>query len=103
MKSIVMMAAVALVLSGCAGVLPNKGGMGSLYLDAKDSFLVSTGTGGKTGRACQQNILGAYTTGDASVEAAKKAGGIKNIASVDNEYKNILGVYSTYCTVATGN
>jgi len=46
-------------------------------------------------------ILGIMAMGDASIEAAKKAGGIKKVTSVDHESKWTL-VFGTFCTVVTG-
>jgi len=56
----------------------------------------------KSGEACSTSILGWVTTGDSSVPAAAKAGGIKNVHSVDNKFVNYVGVYAQYCTVVTG-
>jgi hypothetical protein len=57
----------------------------------------------KTGRACMNSILGLVAIGDASLEAAKAAGGITNVANINYEVKNILGVYGEYCLVVKGN
>ena len=47
--------------------------------------------------------LGIIATGDASIDAAKKAGGITNVASVDHDSTSILGLFATFCTVVKGN
>ena len=59
-------------------------------------------TPAKTGEACSMSILGIVTTGDSSVPTAAKAGGIKKIASVDNTFMQVLGLYAKYCTVVSG-
>jgi hypothetical protein len=59
--------------------------------------------GAKKGEACSSSILGWVTTGDSSVATAAKTGGITKVASVDNTYSNILGIYASYCVQVTGN
>lgn len=90
------------LFAGCASVSSPVGGY--LFLDAKGP-VTATGSeaSGKTGKACAKSILGWVGLGDASIETAKKAGGIKNVGSVDHESTNILGLYATFCTVVTGN
>lgn len=57
----------------------------------------------KTGKACTNNILGVIAIGDASIEAAKRAGGVKKVASVDKDIMNILGLFGQNCTIVTGS
>lgn len=57
----------------------------------------------KTGKACTNNILGVIAIGDASVEAAKRAGGVKKVATVDKDIMNILGLFGQNCTIVTGS
>jgi uncharacterized lipoprotein NlpE involved in copper resistance len=104
-KLTVLTVLVALSLTGCAGMAFNgRSGMGMLFADSKLSESVSgNALGAKTGEACATSILGWVTTGDASIVAASKNGGIKKIGAVDNKSTNVLGLYSTYCTVVTGD
>jgi hypothetical protein len=44
-----------------------------------------------------------WAEGDASIEAAKKNGGITTVSSVDTKVKSILGIYTTYTTTVRGN
>ena len=102
MRSILVCAALATALfsTGCLGVMTPA--MGALVTDVKGPITVGDGTGtSKTGRACAQSILGLIAMGDASIEAAKKAGGIKKVTTVDHESKWTL-VFGTFCTVVTG-
>jgi hypothetical protein len=46
-------------------------------------------------------IIG-IATGDASIEAAMKNGGIKKVHHVDTQVKNILGIYAEYITIVYG-
>jgi hypothetical protein len=60
-------------------------------------------TGDKMGEACTTGILGLAAFGDASLDAAKKAGGISDVHSVETRVMSILGfVYTQGCTVAHG-
>jgi hypothetical protein len=40
--------------------------------------------------------------GDASIKSAAKNGGITKISTVDMKQFNLLGIYSTYTTIVTG-
>jgi hypothetical protein len=58
----------------------------------------------KVGRATTKQYVGIVTSGDGSIEAAAKAGGITNISYVDYEYFSVLGaVYSEFTIVVHGN
>jgi hypothetical protein len=47
--------------------------------------------------------LGLVATGDCSIQAAKEAGGVREVQNVDVKVKNILGVYAQYTTKVSGN
>src|SRR5215831_644502 len=60
-------------------------------------------TAPKTGRACATGILGLVAFGDASLDTAKKAGGITSVHSVEYEGTGFLGfIYSNACTIVHG-
>jgi hypothetical protein len=104
MKMKLVAAALSLAaLNGCAMA---HGGdvsaMGGIYSGYKGGGAIGTAADGKTGEACVSSILGMVATGDASTEAAKKAGGITTIAYVDHEQFGVLGVYATSCTIVHG-
>ena len=89
---------------GCAG--PYSGGVifsdySALNCSPDDANGLSLGT--KTGKAQMVNYLGWIATGDASIEAAARAGGIKNIKTVDYHYDTILGIVSKTTTIVTGD
>lgn len=88
------------VLAGCAGVRAPVNG--SLYLDVQDGAAVSTAAASKKGTAQATTILGWVGTGDASISAASKAGGISKVAYVDYHSTNILGIFGTYTTIVYG-
>ncbi len=104
MKTTLFAAALALVaLNGCAMVQGgNAHAMGTIYSDYKSPGNIGAAAAGKTGEACINSILGVVALGDASLEAAKKAGGITQIAHVDHEQFSVLGVYATSCTIVHG-
>ena len=56
----------------------------------------------KTGEAKATSILGIIATGDASVAAAAKNGGITKVKTVDVKATSIIGIYATYTVVVTG-
>ncbi len=97
---------MAVILLGCGGFgYP----IGSLYTGTQtphgmDRAEVSGAakTGDKKGEACATGILGAAAFGDASLDAAKKAGGITEIHSVEFHGTNILGIYTQGCTEVHG-
>ena len=96
---------LGILLAGCAGMGSLNGNMipGGIYTEVKLPGMESNQTGSKTGEACAKSILGWVATGDASIEAAKKAGGISTVTSVDYKVDSVLGVVGTYCTVVKGN
>jgi hypothetical protein len=87
-----------LFLSGCASYQP----MGAFFTSGKMGVADNNGPASKTGKACMKSILGLAASGDASLAAAKAAGNISKVSTVDYEVENILGIYGTYCTVVKG-
>jgi len=57
----------------------------------------------RTGQSCASSIMGLVSWGDASINAAKNAGQIKQVASVDFDTFNLLGMYGRFCTIVRGN
>jgi hypothetical protein len=97
---------IALFLfTGCAtGSLFSHTGPGFIYSNHYEGDLVTANQAGrKRGQACTENILGLVTSGDASLSAAMKNGGIVAVSSVDHYYKSILSVYGKMCVIVTGN
>lgn len=97
---------MAFILIGCGGIgYP----IGSLYTGTQVPHGINRNetsgpgkTGDKHGEACATGILFAAAFGDASLDAAKKAGGITEIHSVEFHGTNILGVYTQGCTEVHG-
>lgn len=63
----------------------------------------STVQASKTGEAVCWNILGIAAWGDCGVEAAKKAGGINEIATIDQQNLGILGLFYKTTIIVKGN
>ncbi len=59
--------------------------------------------GPKQGKACATGILGLVAWGDATVDTAKKAGGITDVHTVEWDSTAVLGpIYFKACTIVTG-
>lgn len=100
--SFAAIALVGLSLSGCQIVASPM--LGGIYNETKYGDVATDEAGAtKEGKACGTSILGWVATGDASIQAAKAAGGITKVASVDHSAKNILGVFGEWCTIVRGN
>lgn len=99
---LVVLAFATLPLLGCA--MAQAPTMGTLYTQVQGPIdYADDGSVTKTGRACAKNYLGLVATGDASIQAAKENGGIRNVVMVDHDTKIILGLYAEFCTLVRGN
>jgi hypothetical protein len=58
--------------------------------------------GPKTGTSKMINYFGLIATGDASIQAAAKNGGIIKVKTADFHYDTILGIINTTTTTVTG-
>ena len=88
-------------LGGCATALP----AGAFYTEV--AFPGAVGDGSlnysKVGKAMSTSYFALIATGDASIQAAAKNGGITDIKYVDYNVKNILGFIGEYTTTVYGN
>ena len=106
MKNLVLLPVLVTLLPGCAGIafVGNGSPLGFIYTDAGVANMATDNdVGRKKGEACATSILGWVTTGDAGIKTAAEAAGITQIASVDYTHTNILGIYSKFCTVVSGD
>lgn len=104
MRMIRLSAALLLAASlvGCA--MAQSPVTGLWYTSAKGPTTVGNdAAGAKRGKACASSILGAIATGDASVAAAAKAGGITKVGFVDYSTFSVLGFYAEFCTHVSGS
>jgi len=98
-------------LAGCASYSNQGTPVGLLYTGTRAPSTLDraevTGagkTGAKSGEACSNGILGLVAWGDSSVDAAKKAGQISSVHSVEYGATGVLGfVYTQTCTVVHGD
>ena len=100
MKKLLAITAAALVIAGCATPRTEVGG--ALFAVTQQPLLVTGNTGKKMGKACATNMLGLFISGDMSVEAAKKNGGITRVATVDKDIKG-YAIWAEVCTIVTGD
>ncbi|MGB2578645.1 hypothetical protein AAIR98_000564 [Elusimicrobium simillimum] len=100
MKKVLALAAVVVMLAACTSPASYLGG--ALISETVEPTMVTGNTGTKTGKACGKNYLSIFASGDMSIEAAKKAGNIRTVTSVDREVKNFILV-ADVCTIVTGN
>ena len=98
------LALLAVGLLGLAGCQPVASPLlGVFYNETKYGWVAtSLSSTTKEGKACAQTILGLVATGDASISAAKAAGGVTEVAHVDHYAKSILGIIGEWCTIVKG-
>jgi len=99
---VAVLAFAVLPLLGCA--MAQAPTIGTLFTQVQGPVdYAEDGSVTKTGRACAKNYLGLVAQGDASIQAAKEDGGIRNVVMIDHDSKIILGLYAEYCTIVRGN
>jgi TRL-like protein family len=99
-NTVLGIAASMLLLSGCAtGLSPAGTG---LFTDVKGPITATDLVGTKQGTSCAKTIIGLFVSGDASIEAAKQAGGIKKVASADYHTKGYYPFIGQTCVMVTG-
>ena len=101
-KLVVLAAGGAMLFSSCA-MVRTAPLTGLLYTSMKSPMGITSNAGAsKVGSAEATSILGLVATGDASIDAAAKAGGITKIHHVDEESTAILGIIAKYKVVVYG-
>ena len=90
-----------IMLTGCQPVASPL--MGIFFNDTKFGYIATSNADAtKEGKACAQTIMGLVAQGDASISAAKAAGGITQVAHVEHTAHSILGVVADFCTIVKG-
>ncbi len=107
MRKLVLVCVLGLAAFGITGCSQSYSPLsGMLYTDINyPSYydgVEAAGPGPRRGTAQATSILGLVATGDASIEAAAKNGGISRIHTADHKTMNLLGLYATYTTIVTG-
>jgi hypothetical protein len=105
MKKTFFLLALLTIVASCVGTQTRSGvssGLVSSWQDTISGVIDNSVNVERRGEACSTNILGIIASGDSSIEAAKRNGGIQKVAYADTTYFNILGLYQKGCTVAKG-
>ena len=104
MKRLFAVTMVAMAMVGLTGCQPVASPLlGVFYNETKYGNMVTTAPAApKEGKACASTIMGLVATGDASIQAAKAAGGITEVSYVDHTAKSILGITAEWCTIVRG-
>ncbi len=101
MARIAALITLVFALNGCAMV--RAPATGFFYTDTQSGMdSTSNQAGNRIGVSCLTTILGLVATGDASIESARRNGGITLISSVDETSQSYVGVYGKYCVVVRG-
>lgn len=91
----------AILFSGCAGVMTPA--VGTIYSNTSAPIAATMASDySKSGTASCSSILGMVATGDASITAAMRNGGITKIHHVDYNSTSILGLYAKMTTTVYG-
>jgi hypothetical protein len=100
----IMIAAVLIAVSqlAMACAMAKSPVTGVWYTNVKAPEAVGAGPAVKSGESCATSILGLIAVGDASIDAARKAGGIVDVAYVDSQSFSLLGLFATYCVQVRG-
>ncbi len=98
---VLVIAVAATLLTGCIAV--RTPAIGLLYTEVWGPIDAGGRVGAKEGQACAQSIMGLVATGDASIKAAAKNGGITQINSVDHYTRNVMGIMGEFCTIVRGS
>lgn len=103
MKNIGLALVLAMALSGClsAPFQPPSGlvSVTTAPLSTEGNWKV----GQKCGSASSTSILGLYASGDCSIAAAARAGGLERIGHVDYEYTNMIGIWQKVTVFVYGD
>ena len=76
---------------------------GALYTGVTEGKHATAQTSVKMGESCAMSIFGLLAIGDASIDTARQAGGIRSVSTIDEKYTSfLLGLYSSKCTIVRG-
>jgi hypothetical protein len=91
-----------LTSTGCMGEASPV--IGRAYTDVQYGMFATTAVdASKRGEACAKAIFTLFAYGDATVTTAKANAGIHQVAAIEHSSYNLLGIYSTWCTIVKGN
>lgn len=91
------------LVSGCATTgMSSRTGYAVVNLQKEAGTATGKALGSKEGKACAQNYLGLFATGDATLVAAMEDGEIRTVSTVDYSFTQFLMLYGEVCTLVTG-
>lgn len=109
MKKILLLIALSIVAFSCSQT-SNGVSSGLIYTSWKDRDPVTridnNVQANKSGKACVKLLAGLISTGDSSIEAAKKNGGITKVSYVDRSleaFNLYIPIFQEGCTIVHGN
>ena len=101
LTQIISLSIAVMFFGGCLAYTPVMG----VAVTSVQSPVTATASdqSAPTGKSCAYSIMGLVAWGDASINTAKNAGQIKQVASVDFNTVNVLAIFGSFCTVVRGN
>lgn len=103
MHRLLLLLALVACLGPMAGCVQSPTGPAILYMNVRGPLGPASGTETpKVGRSCARVALALIAWGDASIDAAKRRGGITRIATIDHKSTNVLG-FGSFCTIVRGS
>ncbi len=102
MKTRRLLTGLAVTLGLSIGCVQSPTGPAFLYMDVQGPLGPAGGTATpKKGEACANVYFALFAMGDASIEAAKRNGRIKEVTTLDHHSTNTLG-FGKFCTIVYG-
>ena len=104
-RSLVLAVALLPAAASLSACVATPVGPGIIYTGVKAPLeaTASKEAFSKTGKAKASQVCGIAAWGDASIQTAAAAGGIKTIHHVDYEAFSVLGVYSSFEVTVYGD
>ena len=103
MKRILAVLAFTALLGGCAATVSPVTGFWYTNVNGPITATGAPEEATRVGRASATSVLGVIATGDASIQAAARNGGIREIHHVDFESQSYIGVLAEFTVVVYGN
>jgi hypothetical protein len=94
---------LAISLGFSTGCVQSPTGPGIIYMNVRGPLGPAGGTETtKVGRSCARVALALFAWGDASIETAKRNGGVRQVTTIDHKSFNLLG-FGSFCTIVRGS
>ncbi|WP_026223311.1 TRL-like family protein [Methylosarcina fibrata] len=97
--TILAVSSLTMALTACATPYP----VGGIWTNvALPVTATASGEASKTGEATCKSYVAMFSTGDCSIDTAKRNGGITKVDHIDWQAKNFLGLVGTYKVIVHG-